>query len=269
MNVENYDLDISTCSSIPSADFVIHAAAAVSIAEYQNNPDEEYRNILAGTTNFCEIAKRTHRASKIVYVSSGAVYGKTPGMVVRIPEDYPLAANGLLDKRNVYAMAKQQAEREIKRLGQSGLGVSVARCFTFIGKYLPMGSGFALSSFIEDGIKKRPIQVNARHNVYRSYMHTDDLVRWLLTIAENADSRCPVYNVGSEDAIEIGELAKKVASHFGQKVVLNTERSGAIDSYVPDTEFARRTLSLGINIRLDEALESTIKEMIDADVVKD
>ncbi len=258
--VELYNLDIAQCSDLPSADVVIHAAAATDVTKYQVYPERERQNIQGGTNNFCWLAEQTLRASKIVYVSSGAVYGKTPDTVLNVSERYSNPFNlTTADGRPAYAAAKLEAELAIKRLGQRGLSVSIARCFTFLGQYLPRRSGFAIGNFIEDGLNNRPIHVTAHHKVYRSYMHTDDLARWLLTIASNGDTCCPIYNVGSDEAIELKDLAQKIARYFGQRAESSVESSSAIDRYIPDISRAQCNLSLSIDIRLNDAIALTIQ----------
>ena len=70
--------DITTIDALPYADFVIHAAATTDARNYISQPESERNNIQAGTYNYCRLAKKFHDESKIVYVSSGAVYGVQP-----------------------------------------------------------------------------------------------------------------------------------------------------------------------------------------------
>ena len=67
--------DISTIDFLPEADFVIHAAASTDTSRYIFHSEEEKNNIIAGTLNYCKLAKKFHKKSRIVYCSSGAVYG--------------------------------------------------------------------------------------------------------------------------------------------------------------------------------------------------
>src|SRR5688572_21669272 len=87
-NVWLLDADITTAESLPAADFVIHAAASTDAARYLSQPLNERRNILAGTINYCRIAPYCHAESKIVYASSGAVYGVLPADLANVPESF-------------------------------------------------------------------------------------------------------------------------------------------------------------------------------------
>jgi dTDP-glucose 4,6-dehydratase len=263
-DIELIDSDISNCISLPSADYVIHSAASTDAARYLSRSIQESANILAATSNYCQLAKRFHRDSKIVYTSSGAVYGHQKPSLYALGENHDSGAIELLDlsKQN-YAAAKRDGERAIIDLGQDGLRVSIARCFAFVGFYLPRDQHFAIGNFIRDGLSGNPINVKARHEVFRSYMYADDLVVWLMTIADNAKPNCPVFNVGSDEVIELRELAKKVAKIFNVKAVSSPLLiDGKPDRYIPSLEKAMNYLNLKLRFSLDEALDLTVGQIL-------
>ena len=252
--------DIAFATDIPVVDYVIHAAASSDARNYLTSPLEERSNIIAGTLNYCYLAKKFHKKTKIVYVSSGAVYGSQPDNIDKITEDFNfLDADHLPDSKRDYAYAKRDSEKAIADLGISGLSVSIARCFAFIGPWLPLDQHFAIGNFINDGLNFRPININAKHKVYRSYMYADDLVEWLMTIAEKSRTSSPVYNVGSDQSILIDELAQKISSIFGQNAPLHTHESDYIDRYVPNIDKAKNELNLKNKYHLDDAIKLTIK----------
>lgn len=205
--------DIASTNELPFANYIIHAAASTDARNYQLAPLKERSNIIRGTLNYCELAKEFNQKSKIVYVSSGAVYGPQPPNLEKIPEDFVfLDAEQLPESKRDYAYAKRDSEKAIYDLGNYGLNVSIARCFAFLGSWLPLDQHFAIGNFINDGLNFCSIKVNARHKVYRSFMYADDLVEWLMTIAEKSSSSSPVYNVGSDQSILIDELAQKIGA---------------------------------------------------------
>ena len=251
--------DIASCKELPMSDYVIHAAASTDAANYLSQPEVEKKNIQAGTYNYCELAKKFHQNSRIVYCSSGAVYGQQPPDLDKISEDYdggPLADMSLT-KRD-YAAAKRDAELAIINLGKQGLSVSIARCFAFVGSYLPRDKHFAIGNFIEDGLNNRPIQVKADHLVYRSYMYADDLVEWLMRLCELGNSDCPILNVGSDEALEIREVAKKVADKFSVPFINTDIQKTTVDRYIPSIEKAKHFGSLKIKHDIRLSIDETI-----------
>ena len=260
--VELYSADITTTTTLPFADIVIHAAVSTDAARYLSRPLEEQQNIQSGTYNYCSLAKKYHAKSKILYVSSGAVYGKQPANLTHIPEDYAAKdLSELPDGKRDYAFAKRDAENAIKKIGQEGLSVSIARCFAFVGPWLPRNQHFAIGNFIEDGLQGRSITVKANKAVYRSYMYADDLVEWMMTIAHHASPECPVYNVGSDQAVLMGGLARLVANEFGVDVQVPEINDMTVEHYIPSTEKAKRELCLTLRYDLVETIRQTIRDI--------
>jgi nucleoside-diphosphate-sugar epimerase len=255
--VELIDADIATVRDLPPADFVVHAASSSDACAYAADPSGERANILAATDTYCRIAARDHRHSRIVYTSSGAVYGQQPETLSHIAEDFtPGATDGLVTYKRDYAEAKRLSEAMLARLGEQGLAVSVARCFAFVGAHLPRDQHFAIGNFLADGMAGRPVRVATRKAVYRSYMHADDLVRWLMTIAAHATPACPVYNVGSDQAVTMGDLARLVAERFGVAAEVPAITDPTTDRYIPATDKARRELGLTLDYDLLAAIDA-------------
>jgi dTDP-glucose 4,6-dehydratase len=252
--------DIVSVNELPFADYVIHAAASTDARNYNLAPLKERSNIIRGTLNYCELAKKFNQKSKIVYVSSGAVYGTQPYDLEKIPEDfYFLDAEQLPESKRDYAYAKRDSEKAINDLGNYGLDVSIARCFAFLGPWLPLDQHFAIGNFINDGLNNRKIKVTAKHKVFRSYMYADDLVEWLMKISEKSNPSCPIYNVGSDQSILIDELSQKISSIFGQNAPMYSHESDYIDRYVPNIDKAKNELNLKNKYHLDDAIKLTIK----------
>ena len=257
-NVFLHDLDITSCTYLPVADYVIHAAASTDAKNYLSKPEEEKKNIQLGTANFCTLAEQFLKNSKILYASSGAVYGQQPVTMSQVDESYELQDLTTLDpgKRD-YAAAKRDGERYIQALGDKGFDVAIARCFAFVGLYLPRDQHFAIGNFIEDGLRGRPISVNAKHAVYRSYLYVDDLVSWLMTICAKSTPKCPIVNVGADEAILIGDLAKRVGNAFGVNANVPQLTSQTVDHYAPAIT---KALEMGCKqpFSLNEAINKTI-----------
>lgn len=254
--------DITTTDWLPAADYVIHAATSTDARNYINQPNIERQNIEAGVHNYCRLAPNYHSNSKIVYVSSGAVYGTQPPDLEYLDESYEVKdASDIPEGKRDYAIAKREAEEAFKQVASAGLNVSIARCFAFVGRWLPRDQHFAIGNFIEDALRGRFIRVNATHPVFRSYMHADDLVRWLMTMVDSANQMCEIFNVGSDEAVEIRELAKLVGDHFDSKVILPIEMSIKVDRYVPSIDKAKLKLGLMINRNLSDAIQSTVESI--------
>ncbi|MDR3639324.1 MAG: NAD-dependent epimerase/dehydratase family protein [Isosphaeraceae bacterium] len=238
---------------------VIHAATPSNPKTTAPGPFATLDTILYGTRRTLECAVQTG-AKKFLSISSGAVYGQQPAAIAHLTEDH-CGAPDPLNVRSEYGEGKRVAEL----LGalyshQYGVQVKIARCFAFVGPYLPLDVHFAVGNFIWDGLKGGPVHVAGDGTPYRSYLYAADLVIWLWTILAQGQS-CRPYNVGSELALTIGELAQRIADHFGVKRVIQREAiSGqSAQRYVPSTQRAETELGLRLWVSLDEAIERTIR----------
>ena len=237
-NIKYVKGDITEINYLPEADIVIHAATSSKQKDYIENSIREKENTELGVSNYIKLATKFHKNARIVYCSSGAVYGKQPSDVLNVAEDFPFQdlENMSILKRD-YALSKRNAEYQIKEFGAAGYNVSIARCFAFYGKYLPEDSHFAYASFLKSAKNGKDIIVNSEHEVIRSYMHADDLVDSLIIVALSANQSCPIYNVGSDLPISIFSLAKNIAQNYNIKVIIKEKIDlSTVDRYVPNID---------------------------------
>ncbi|MCJ7654148.1 MAG: NAD-dependent epimerase/dehydratase family protein [Dehalococcoidia bacterium] len=236
--------------------FVIHAATTASAQLNQQEPLLMFDTIVNGTRRTLEFA-RTHGTQKYLLTSSGAVYGKQPPEIKHIPEDY-FGAPDTMDPNSAYGEGKRAAEMLCQLYAlKYGLEAKIARCFAFVGPYLPLDAQYAIGNFIRDACTGGPICIKGDGSPYRSYLYAADLAIWLWTILFKGKS-CRPYNVGSARSISIAELANLVR----QLVTNNIEITNAkladpalpAQRYVPSIERARSELALDTWISLEEAI---------------
>ena len=223
-------------------DAIIHAAA---VLDPRAPEDRILAAAIDGTRHVISLARRIG-CGKILFTSSGAVYGLCSSLSSENDECRPATS---------YGRGKVSAEC---LLIESGLDVKIARCFSFVGKYIDRATYYAIGNFIQNCLDGKPIVVNGDGTPLRSYLYADDLVEWLFTILERGESGRP-YNVGSDRAVSIRELAETVRRVLGAKseiVVKGAPASGAKPSvYVPSIERARNELGLEIKVGLEKAIE--------------
>lgn len=237
---------------------VIHAATDTSVAAAQR-PLELIDVIVSGTRRVLDFAARCE-AQKVVFTSSGSVYGSQPAQVERLEESF-CGAPDTSDPASASGQAKRLAEQLCSiAFHESGLPVKVARLFAFIGEELPLDAHFAIGNFIRDALAGRPIEVQGDGSPVRTYLYGGDLAVWLLTILERGRPN-RAYNVGSDEAISIADLAQRVADHVapGAPVRIAGRRADYAGRlrYVPSIERAKADLGLRVDTPLDEAIRRT------------
>jgi nucleoside-diphosphate-sugar epimerase len=241
--------------------YIIHAATDASAKLNEENPLLMLDTIIEGTRHTLDFAVQC-KAEKFLLTSSGAVYGKQPSEMTHIPEEYQGSPDPS-DPRSAYGIGKRTAELLCTLYAkQHGLHPTIARCFAFMGPGLPLEAHFAIGNFIRDAMNGGPIIIKGDGTPYRSYLYAADLAIWLWTILLRGES-CRPYNVGSEEAVSIAELAQHVAEQFPNKVIVEAHKK--VDSlapperYVPDSSRAKNELRLQEYIYCNDAILRTIR----------
>jgi len=236
---------------------VIHAATE-SYAAADDRLDLYERDVTA-TRRTLDFALQA-RAARVLFTSSGAVYGKQPPQLSHVPENYAGAPEPT-DTRSGYGQAKRASELLCALYAeQRALHTTIARCFAFVGPHLPLDAAFAIGNFMGDALSGRPIRVAGDGTPFRSYMYMTDLACWLWTILLRGEAARP-YNVGSDQALDIAELARRVARAVAPELpveIAGTPVPGAPAArYVPDITRARSELGLEARVGLADAIART------------
>lgn len=254
-NVRHFDF--------PEGDFthLIHAAATSAEATFRQaeDPLTKFDTSMEGTRRALEFA-HIRGIGRMLMLSSGSFYGHLLPEYDAFPEDYPVAPT----PTNLEA-AVGHAKRAAEFLGacyadRCGLSFSAARCFSFVGPLLPLDIHYAIGNFIRDALWREAITVAGDGRPIRSYMYAGDLMVWLLTLLTRGESG-RAYNVGSDQPVSIGELARKVAEVVspGKEVRILKQAEGAAtrNIYVPDIRRARDELGLDVWTPLERAIALT------------
>ena len=249
----NFDLD-------EKFHYVIHAATAASESLNKSNPLLMMDTITLGTRNVLDFAI-TQPLEGFLFVSSGAIYGKQPWNVSHIKESDSFKID-INNSNSAYAEGKRMAELYCSTYFEKyNLPIKIARCFAFVGPYLPLDTHFAIGNFINNVLKNEDILIKGDGSTIRSYMYASDLMIWLWSILINGGKNIP-YNIGSDESVSIKELAELINEISNSKVSVqilgSSVQTEKIDFYSPNISKAQ-TINAHINIQLRESIEKTIK----------
>jgi dTDP-glucose 4,6-dehydratase len=236
-------------------DLAVHAATNAPAPPNPDSPTGTLDRDVAATRRVLEFAK-LHGTRRLLFTSSGAVYGKQPPELLRIPEQYAGAPN-ICDTASVYGLGKRISEHLCACYSQVyGFDATIARLFAFIGPHLPLDAHYAAGNFLRDALAGGPIRIAGDGTPYRSYLYAADLAIWLWTILFRGQSARP-YNVGSPEPVSILELARAIGPGLEIRVAKQPVASEQAARYVPSTERAEKELGLRVWVPLDEAIRRT------------
>jgi dTDP-glucose 4,6-dehydratase len=235
---------------------IIHAATPASAYINQTSPLEMFDVIVEGTRNVLKFAAQCG-APKVLFTSSGAIYGKQPVELSYIPEDFSGGPDSLAINSS-YAEGKRAAEWLCAAYIKShDLPITIARCFAFVGPHLPLDQHFAIGNFIRDARVGKAIRIAGDGTPLRSYLYAADLAIWLWKVLLNGQTG-RAYNVGSEEAFSIREIAEHVANAVSPKpkiLIAHKSPTGQLPTrYIPSTQRAQNELKLTQQIYLPEAI---------------
>ena len=251
-------------------DFVFpegHYSYLIHSAVYQQPANEKPSNLALvnemvngarRVLDFCLQAK----VEKMLLVSTGAVYGKAPSHLKKIPEDFTDSIDPTISKSVYHHVRRMMETLSVIYAEENDFEVKIARCFSFIGPYMPLNGRFAVSDFILDTLSERPITIKGDGKAVRSYLYMADLVIWLWTILFKGEN-CRPYNVGSEFPITIYEMAENIAHEsvpsLGVSVLGESCDGVAQDYYIPDTTRTQSEMGLRQITPLNEAIIKTMR----------
>jgi len=244
----------------PSGSFthVIHAATDASAALNANDPRRMFDTIVTGTRHALDFAIE-RGAERFFFLSSGAVYGAQPWEVSHVSEDWTGGPDPQ-DPRSAYGEGKRAAEMLCAIYSkQFGLDVVNARIFALLGPLLSLDIHFAAGNFIRDAMAGRTIRVDGAGTAVRSYLYAADLTIWLWRLLISG-KRGSVFNIGSEEAVSIADLAHRTAALLGApgvEILGRPDPGWNPGRYVPSTAAIRGEFGLSPTIGLDEAIRRT------------
>ena len=241
-------------------DYIIHAAAETVGLPQEGSRQRLLEVGMQGTWRVINLA-RQRQCAKVLFTSSGAVYGQLPGDIAFVAETYA-GGPDCLEASSVYAESKRLSELIGAIACQNtDLQFKIARCFAFVGPYLPLDSNFAIGNFIADALGGGPIVIKGDGSPVRSYLYGSDLAVWLWTVLLRGQS-LHAYNVGSQEPVSIRKAAEAVNTAVNSNLPVIVEgRPNTFSNpvrYVPDTYRARNELGLKQTVSLAESIARTI-----------
>jgi UDP-glucose 4-epimerase len=233
---------------------VYHLAARVSVPESVLYPREYNAVNVGGTVSVME-AMRDAGVRRVVFGSSGAVYGEQGRQP--LDESQPPAP------RSPYAVSKLSAEYYVHTIGSLwGIETVALRVFNAYGPGQPLPAAHApvIPRFLRQSLQGGSLVLHGDGSQSRDYVFVDDVVEALVAAATAKSVDRQVINIGSGQETSVRELARLVGEATGQliDVVYSKADNGGVSRMRADLHLAAEKLGFRPRVTLPEGLRLTL-----------
>ncbi|HEX4006920.1 MAG TPA: NAD-dependent epimerase/dehydratase family protein [Acidobacteriaceae bacterium] len=187
-------------------DWVIHLASNPDIALAVENPEIDFYRGTLLTNNVVEAMRRAN-VRRLIYASGSGVYGDAGDQVVA--EDFaPLCPV------STYGASKLAGESLIASYcSMFGLRACVFRFGNVVGARQTHGVGFDFLRRLSAKPNRLRILGDGRQS--KPYIHVSDVVGAVLCAADKATAPFSVFNVATDDAVSVTEIAELAVAALG------------------------------------------------------
>jgi len=241
---------------LQDVDVVYHLAARVSVSESMLYPREYNATNVGGTVSLME-AMRDVGVRRVVFISSGAVYG--------FRDEQPLSEEQMPDPRSPYAVSKLAAEYYVRTIGQLwGIETVCLRVFNAYGpgQHLPASHPPVIPNFLDKAIHRGTLVLHGDGEQTRDFVYVSDVVRAMLAAATAPQIDRMVINVGSGIENSIQHVTELIAAITGTspETVHNRRTSGGVSRMCASLALAQEKLGYQPRVSLEEGLRLTLAQ---------
>lgn len=199
-------------------DYIIHAASPAFPAAFNSDPVGTVMSNILGTKYLLDYGK-DHGAKRMLYISSGEIYGQGDLSLESFEESYAGYVD-LTSVRSCYPSGKRAAETLcVSYTKQYGIDTVIVRPSHTYGPTATKADNRANAQFVNKGLAGENIVLNSAGNQMRSYTYLADSASAILSVLTCGES-CNAYNIAnSASRTTIAGFAKEVAAQIGTKVI--------------------------------------------------
>jgi dTDP-glucose 4,6-dehydratase len=240
--------------AMKGVDTVFHLGALIAIPYSYLHPREVVETNVMGTLNVL-MAARELGTQRVIHTSTSEVYGTA--QYVPIDERHPLQG------QSPYSASKIGADRIAESFHRSfNLPVVILRPFNTYG---PRQSARAvIPTIISQALTREEVKLG-NLDPSRDFTFVADTVEGFLRVASADDVLGEEINLGNDDTIRIGDLAKKIFGIIGRtpKLVDDSQRVRPSKSEVmklwASNKKAKELIGWEPRVPLDDGLRRTIE----------
>ncbi len=204
--------------ALANAEMIFHFAANPEVRLELSDPRTCFRQNIYATHVILEQAMKNPKTRTIIFASTSTVYGEPE--VMPTPEDY-----APLKPISLYGASKLASEALISAYAHTyDKKAIILRLANTIGPRSQHGVIHDFTEKLRNNTKQLEILGDGTQT--KSYLYIDDCIKAIEIACRTAKKRVEIYNVGSEDQINVKDIAKIVIEETKLKNVKLTFTGG-------------------------------------------
>ena len=245
-------------------DVVVHLAAAVGVKLIMESPVHTIETNVRGTE--VVLSQANKKKKRVLIASTSEVYGLSEHLPFR--EDGQLVLGATTKGRWSYACSKAIDEfLAIAYWKEKKLPTTIVRLFNTVGPRQTGQYGMVIPTFVKQALSGRPIVVYGNGEQTRCFGFVGDVVSALVKLIDEPKAVGQVFNIGSDQEIQIKALAERVRHLAGSSSEITflpydeayEEGFEDMPRRVPDISKVRDLVGFAPTMHLDDILHSVIE----------
>ncbi len=208
LNFKFFNLDLlqkDSLSNLGNYKLIYHCAADPEVRTSVTNPKTHFTHNVMSTLNLLEATRES--VKNFVFLSTSTVYGVATK--IPTPEDY-----SPMEPISPYGASKLACESLISSYAHTfNFNAINFRFANIIGETSTHGVIFDFIKKLKNNPKKLEILGDGTQN--KSYLYISDCVDAIQHALSHSSKKVDVYNVGSEDTVDVKTIAKVVIDEMG------------------------------------------------------
>lgn len=228
-NIIEYDIMNEIKDNI-NVDYIIHTASNANPVLYSTQPINTILGNIEGIKNILEFGIKNN-VKRVVYISSGEIYGEEQEKTEFFDEEYRGYINNL-SPRACYPIGKIAAETLcICYSKQYEIETVIVRPCHIYGPTITKTDSRVIAQFIRNAINNEDIIMKSGGKQYRSYCYVIDCVTAIL-IALTKGQNENAYNIANSNSnITIKDIAELIAKYANKSVVYDLPKDIEKEGY--------------------------------------
>ena len=216
-------------------DLIFHFGSPTSIVLFKQDPEKYFNNTVTGMTNILNFAKN-NSIDKLIYPSSGSVYGNNP---------LPHSEDIIPQPSNQYGAAKIKCEHLAEEysddIDSTGLRIFAAYG---PGEEKKQNLSSVVNLFLQDIKRNESPIIFGDGTQTRDFMYIDDVISSIIISSEISNQK--IINVGSGISTSFNKIIETISNQIDKKITPRyiKKESAYIENLKADTNLMKSILKI-------------------------